>query len=220
MSVTASSLPPNENQEIVDFLRRLASMLTGGRNGEMLQQAASIIETLTQRAITAEQLCLNEQEEHAKSRELREAADRSAETLRAEIMSLTAQLAETTRQAESERSFFAEETHSLQARVQNADAELAKAGAELAKTSAELTKASAELEEASAELEELREPVTGIDDSIAIVPVDSLQLARTQFDFLAAGFAKTGDVISQTICQIGACAIDKALADNVPAEKN
>jgi len=213
MSVTASSLPPNENQEIVDFLRRLASMLTGGRNGEMLQQAASIIETLTHRAIAAEQLCLNEQEEHAKSRELREAADRSAETLRAEIVSLTAQLTETTRQAESERTFFAEETHSLQARVQDADAELAKAGAELAKTSAEL-------EEASAELEELREPVTGIDDSIAIVPVDSLQLARTQFDFLAAGFAKTGDVISQTICQIGACAIDKALADNVPAEKN
>jgi len=199
MSVTASSLPPNENQEIIDFLRRLASMLTGGRNAEMLQQAASIIETLTQRAITAEQLCLNEQEEHAKSRELREAADRSAETLRAEIVSLTAQLAETTRQAESERTFFAEESRSLQARIQDADAELAKA---------------------SAELEELREPVTGIDDSIAIVPVDSLQLARTQFDFLAAGFAKTGDVISQTICQIGACAIDKALADNVPAEKN
>jgi len=213
MSVTASSLPPNENQEIIDFLRRLASMLTGGRNAEMLQQAASIIEALTQRAIAAEQLCLNEQEEHAKSRELREAADRVSETLRAEIVSLTAQLTETTRQAESERSFFAEETHSLQARVQDADAELAKAGAELAKTSAEL-------EEASAELEELREPVTGIDDSIAIVPVDSLQLARTQFDFLAAGFAKTGDVISQTICQIGACAIDKALADNVPAEKN
>ena len=199
MSVTASSLPPNENQEIIDFLRRLASMLTGGRNAEMLQQAASIIETLTQRAITAEQLCLNEQEEHAKSRELREAADRSAETLRAEIVSLTAQLTETTRQAESERTFFAEESRSLQARIQDADAELAKA---------------------SAELEELREPVTGIDDSIAIVPVDSLQLARTQFDFLAAGFAKTGDVISQTICQIGACAIDKALADNVPAEKN
>ena len=219
MTVTASSLPPNENQEIIDFLRRLASMLTGGRNAEMLQQAASIIETLTHRAIAAEQLCLNEQEEHAKSRELREAADRSAETLRAEIMSLTAQLTETTRQAESERSFFAEETHSLQARVQDADAELAKAGAELAKAGAELTKASADLAKASAELDELREPVTGIDDTIAIVPVDSLQLARTQFDFLAAGFAKTGDVISQTICQIGACAIDKALADNVPASK-
>ena len=220
MSVTASSLPPNENQEIIDFLRRLAGMLTGGRNAEMLQQAASIIETLTQRAIAAEQLCQQEQEEHANSRELCEAADRNAETLRAEIVSLTAQLTETTRQAESERTFFAEESRRLQARVHDADAELAKASAELAKASAELTKTSAELEEASAELEELRKPVTGIDDSIAIVPVDSLQLARTQFDFLAAGFAKSGDVISQTICQIGACAIDKALADNVPPAKN
>ena len=112
----------------------------------------------------------------------------------------------TERTGSAQRTFFAEESRRLQARIQDADAELAKASAKLAK--------------ASAELEELRNPVTGIDDTIAIVPVDSLQLARTQFDFLAAGFAKTGDVISQTICQIGACAIDKALADNVPSAKN
>jgi hypothetical protein len=131
-SATVLSVPPNENQEIIDFLRRLASMLTGGRNAEMLLEAAEAIEALAQRALAAERLYEAQQEDHARNLELREAA-------------------------------------------------------------------------------------TAIDHSIAIVPVESLQLARTQFDFLAAGFARNGDVISQTICQIGACAIDKALSGNEPA---
>jgi hypothetical protein len=50
------------------------------------------------------------------------------------------------------------------------------------------------------------------------VPVNSLELARTQFTFLAEDFAKNGDVISQTICEIGACAIDKALTGSLPPE--
>jgi small-conductance mechanosensitive channel len=199
MSVTASSLPPNENQETIDFLRRLASMLAGGPNADMLLKEASTIEALTRRAIAAEQLCQEQQSECAGARELREAAELASANLTAEIATLKSQLAETTRQAESERTSAAEDRRRLQAGLEDAKAQLAKV---------------------NAELDALREPVTGIDDSIAIVPVDSLQLARAQFDFLAAGFAKSNDVISQTICQIGACAIDKALSDNEPAAKN
>jgi hypothetical protein len=73
----------------------------------------------------------------------------------------------------------------------------------------------ARLAQADAELDEYRRPAeTGIDDSIAVVPIASLQLARTQFDYLAKGFASSGDVVSQTICEIGASAIDKALDGN------
>ena len=39
------TLPPNAQQEAVDFLRRLSSMLTGGRNAEMLQEMISPPET-------------------------------------------------------------------------------------------------------------------------------------------------------------------------------
>ena len=46
--------------------------------------------------------------------------------------------------------------------------------------------------------------------------MQSLQLARTQFDYLARGFAGNGDVVSQTICEIGARALDKALGAGVP----
>jgi vacuolar-type H+-ATPase subunit I/STV1 len=209
------SVPPNENQDIIDFLRKLASMLTGGRNAVMLLEAAQAIEAQAERAIAVELLHQERQADHAKNLELREQAQLLSDRLMTEVTALKAQLAESERQAvtevtalkaqlteserqaESERTFFAEEVRHLQARLEDANAQLA---------------------EANAELDELRKPVTVIDHSIAIVPVDSLQLARTQFDFLAAGFARNGDVISQTICQIGACAIDKALSGNEVAE--
>ena len=208
-------MPPNENQDIIDFLRKLAGMLTGGRNAVMLLEAAQAIEAQAERAIAVELLHQERQADHAKNLELREQAQLLSDRLMTEVTALKAQLAESERQAvtevtalkaqlaeserqaESERTFFAEEVRHLQARLEDANAQLA---------------------EANAELDELRKPVTVIDHSIAIVPVDSLQLARTQFDFLAAGFARNGDVISQTICQIGACAIDKALAGNEVAE--
>ena len=41
MAAPVISLPPNAQQESVDFLRRLSSMLTGGRNAEMLQTAGA-----------------------------------------------------------------------------------------------------------------------------------------------------------------------------------
>jgi small-conductance mechanosensitive channel len=209
------SVPPNENQDIIDFLRKLASMLTGGRNAVMLLEAAQAIEAQAERAIAVELLHQERQADHARNLELREQAQLASDRLMIEVTALKAQLTESERQAvtevtalkaqlteserraESERTFFAEEVRHLQARLEDANAQLA---------------------ETSAELDELRKPVTVIDHSIAIVPVDSLQLARTQFDFLAAGFARNGDVISQTICQIGACAIDKALSGNEVAE--
>ena len=43
-----------------------------------------------------------------------------------------------------------------------------------------------------------------------------LRLARTQFDFLSAGFARKGDVISQTMSEIGGFAIDQALTVKKP----
>jgi hypothetical protein len=65
---------------------------------------------------------------------------------------------------------------------------------------------------ANATIEKLRNPDKTIDNSVAIVPVQALQTARDQFTYLAKGYAKSGDLISLTICEVGACAIDKALA--------
>jgi len=200
MTATVDALPPtNENDEIVDFLRRLASMLSGGRNAVMLLEAATMIETLSQRATSAEQRFQEQQEDHARNLELREVAELASDNLVAEVNSLKAQLAESEIKKETERNYFAEESRHLAALADEAKTRVAEANDRLLRV--------------NAEVEALRNPPpVAIDESIAIVPVESLQLARTQFGYLAQGFAKNGDLVSQTICEIGARAIDKALA--------
>ena len=247
MTAPAYSTPSNAHLEAVDFLRRLSSMLTGGRNAEMLQEAANMIETLSRRAAAAEQLYTEQQDENARNLELREVAELASDNLMAEndalkeqaaaevaslkdemaslkqnfaaelaglqeqfadekerfaneVTALTAQLDDAKRKAEIDRNWFAEET--LRAQV----------AAELAQEKHAAV---------HAELEELRKPPPpdAIDESIAVVPVQSLELARTQFDYLARGFAGSGDVVSQTICEIGARALDKALAGGMPSKE-
>lgn len=206
--VPSFSPPANAHQETIDFLRRLSSMLTGGRNAEMLLEAAKTIETLSGRAATAERLFAEQQEDHARNLELREVAELASdnliaemeslkEQLDAELATLKEQLDESRRQAEADRNYFGEAALRLQAQADVTEARLA---------------------QANAELDAYREPIeTGIDESIAVVPIALLRLARTQFDYLAKGFASSGDVVSQTICEIGASAIDKALDGNMPA---
>src|ERR1700756_5248284 len=108
MTAIAESLPPSDDtNEIVDFLRRLASMLSGGRNAEMLLEAATLIENLSSRVVTAEQRFHEQQEDHAKNLELREVAELASDNLVNEVNALKAQLAESEAKAEAERGHFA-----------------------------------------------------------------------------------------------------------------
>jgi hypothetical protein len=212
MTATAESLPPKDDtNEIVDFLRRLASMLSGGRNAEMLLEAATLIENLSSRAASAEQRLREQQEDHAKNLELREVAELASGNLLTEVNALKAQLAESEAKAETERGYFADESRRLAALTDEAKAKVTESDAKIAESNDRLLRV-------NAEIEALRNPPpTPIDESIAIVPIESLQLARTQFGYLAEGFARNGDLISQTICEIGARAIDKALAGDTSA---
>jgi len=197
MTATAVSLSPHENSETVDFLRRLASMMSGGKNAEMLLGAAGIIEALTERAVTAERLCSEQRDERGRNNQLREAAEIATENSSSEAAALRARLADAVRQAEIDRASLTEQAHRLSARAEDAESRLAKV---------------------NAELDELRTPFAELSDTVVAVPTEQLRLARAQFDFLADGFAKNGDVISQTICEIGRCAIEQALAGNKPAK--
>jgi hypothetical protein len=237
-------LPADAHQETVDFLRRLSSMLTGGRNAEMLQEAAGLIETLSRRTAATEQLLGEQQEENARNLELREVAELASDNLIAENDALKQQSAAEVEALKAEmaslKQQFAAELAALQEKFANEKEQFAGENTLLstqlddARRQAEIDRnwfaeetlraqAAAELAQEQhaavhAELEELRKPPPSeqLDDSIAVVPVQSLQLARTQFDYLARGFAGNGDVVSQTICEIGARALDKALAGNVP----
>jgi len=194
--------------ETVDFLRRLASMMTGGRNAEMLLEASDMIEALAHRATSAERLYHEQSDDHARDMELRKVVELAADNLiaevesmsahltetkqqaRAEIARLKVQLAESNQQMEKERAGFEEETRRITALAEAAESRLA---------------------DANASLEALYNPATAR-DSVVMASIQSLQLARTQFGFLADGFAESGDVVSLAICEIGACAIENALA--------
>jgi chromosome segregation ATPase len=200
------TLPSSAQQEAVDFLRRLSSMLTGGRNAEMLQEAASMIEMLGRRAASAEKLFQEHQEEHTRNLELREVAELASDNLLSEVDSLKVeveslkaqlderqkQLEERQRQAETDHNWHAEETLRAQTRAEQAEERVAAL---------------------QAEIDEMRKPQP-IDESIAVVPAKSLQLARTQFDYLAKTFAANGDVVSMTICEIGSRALEAALGSS------
>jgi chromosome segregation ATPase len=260
MPATVRALPADEMQETVDFLRRLASMMSGGRNAEMLQAAAGAIETLSRRASAAEALVHDHQDEHAKSLEQREVAELAADNLLAELNALKAHLSQRESQTEIEMAALREELADQQQQAeaeiaslrlqlvenqQESEAEIASLRAQLAErghADDEIASLKAQIEQRdrlaeidrrvfTEEAERLRaqiqdaanglttmsaateQAIGAIDESVAVVSVQGLRLARTQFGYLAKAFAQSGDVISLTMCEIGAQALDKALAD-------
>lgn len=202
MSATVVPLPPNNSSETIDFLRRMASMVSG-RNGEMLLRAAAMIESLAQRAMTAEQLYHRQQEESTRNAELREVADLASDALLTQVEALRAQLAEVTATAAAERAQAADER--------------ARFEAERVRLLGLMQEAETHVTEVTAELHALRSSVDSFNGTAVAVPIEMLRLARAQFDFLSENFARNGDVISQAMSEIGGCAIDQALAGKTSA---
>ncbi|MBR0839075.1 hypothetical protein JQ607_02610 [Bradyrhizobium liaoningense] len=189
MSATVVPLPPNPSSETIDFLRRMASMVSG-RNGEMLLRAAALIESLAQRAMSAERLYHEQQVESIRSTELREAAELASDAMVGQIAALRTQLAEVAAAAAAERAAFEVERGKLLGLMTHAESHIGKL---------------------TGELETLRASVDSFNETVVSVPIEVLRLARTQFDSLSSGFARNGDVVSQAMSEIGGFAIDQAL---------
>jgi hypothetical protein len=198
MSATVVSLPPHTGDETVDFLRRMASMVSG-RNGEMLMRAAAMIESLSRRATSAELLYHCQQEESVRNAELREIAEIASDRLLGQVEALRVQLAGVTETSAAERAQFATERTQFEA--------------ERGKMLALMKHAEAHVAKVTAELDALRKSVDTFNETAVTVPIEMLRLARAQFDCLSDGFARNGDVVSRAISEIGGCAIDQLLAE-------
>lgn len=196
MSATVVPLPPNSASATTDFLRRMASMVSG-RNGEMLLRAAALIESLTQRAMSAERLFHEQQEENKRLVKLREATELTSDVMVGQIETLRAQLADVTAAAVAERAAFDAERDKLLGLMQHAESHIGKL---------------------TTELDTLRASVDAFNETVVSVPIEVLRLARTQFDYLSSGFARKDDPISQAMSEIGGFAIDQALTAKKPAD--
>jgi hypothetical protein len=109
---------------MVEFLRQLASAMSGGHNAEMLLQAAETIETLRRRAADAERLCEARSSELAHCMALREISEGEADDLMAELEALKEELEHTADEAERSRIRFADETLRLHALAEESHARL------------------------------------------------------------------------------------------------
>ncbi|QIO33326.1 hypothetical protein [Bradyrhizobium sp. 1(2017)] len=196
MSATVVPLPPKPSSETIDFLRRMASMVSG-RNGEMLLRAASLIESLAQRAMSAERLYHEQQIESTRSAELRKAAELASDAMAGQIAALRTQLAEVTAAAAAERAAFDTERGKVLMLMQDAESHIGKL---------------------TTELDTLRASVDSFNETVVSVPIEVLRLARTQFDYLSNGFARRGDVVSQAMSEIGGFAIDQTLTPKKTAD--
>ncbi|UVO39776.1 hypothetical protein KUL72_16150 [Bradyrhizobium arachidis] len=197
MSATVVPLLPNSVSETTDFLRRMASMVSG-RNGEILLRAAALIASLTQRAMSAERLFHEQQEQNKRLVELREATELASDAMVGQIAALRAQLTEATTAAAAERAAFDTERGKLLDLMQDAEGHIGKL---------------------TTELETLRASVDAFNETAISVPIEVLRLARTQFDYLSSGFARKGDVISEAMSEIGGFAIDQALTATKPVDE-
>jgi len=204
MSATVVTLPPNSASETTDFLRRMASMVSG-RNGEMLLRAAALIESLTQRATTAERLYHVQQEANTRNAELREVAELASDGLLRQLDALRGQLSEANTQAVAERDAFAAERAEFAA-------ERTRFEAEREKLLGLMQHAESHIAGVTTELATLQASVDAFNETAVTVPIEMLRLARAQFDHLSAGFARNGDVISQAMSEIGGFALEQALA--------
>jgi fermentation-respiration switch protein FrsA (DUF1100 family) len=195
-SATALPLPPNGTpgtadpaaESSVDFLRRFAGMMSGGRNAEMLLDAAGLIEALSRRATEAERLCQARSSELTHSIALREIAEHEADNLIAEIEALNEQLEHGADEAERGRIRFSDEVLRLHALAEDSHGQLATLMAEHAA---------------------LRTSAAIAEQILRAAQMQALLVARAQF----AALADNGDVVSRTMAAIGGCAIDRALAD-------
>jgi chromosome segregation ATPase len=191
--------------ELVGFLRRFASMVTGGDNAAKLHGAANLIEDLVD-ALDRErkeshdvEARLNQIVSDAEARldqNVRAHAIAQAEidSARTELSALQDEMSEQKRRADA-----AHESVFNEAQVQSLRADAAER--RLRETTDELTKLQASMGE--------------IGKNLVVLPVSTMAALRGQFEFLGRQFGLAGDATSQAMCEVGACTIAEAVEDRL-----
>ena len=183
----------NEIDGLVGFLRRFASMISGGDNADKLHGAANLIEDLVE-ALDRERKQLRDVEARL-NQNVRAYAVAQVEigSVKAEHGVLQSEMAEQKRKAAvAYEAVFGE----AQAQSLRGD------------------KAERQLREATDELQQLRTRLSEIGESYLLLPLATLDALRAQFAFLGREFARFGDATSQAMCEVGACTIAEAIDES------
>jgi len=179
--------PPAETAEILRFLHRFAELMSNGSNSENLLRAARLLEAQMDEAKESNELLRLERVRGDTNLELRKALEDRAAALESETTALKSQLSE-------------------------AELKLNEVALEAEKKQLELLRRA---EAAEAQLDAARsDPANEVcDDTHILVSVTTLHRAKAQFESLAAAFGKSGNIVSQVMCEASASNLDRVIVD-------
>jgi phage-related minor tail protein len=188
------STPPAapETVEIVRFLHRFADLMSTGANSDNLLRAARLLEAQVDKVRESNELLQVERVRSDASSELRKSLEDRIAGLESEITALKSQLSQ------------------QQVKSNEAVAEAERQQGEL------LHRA----QEAEARLAAIQEnPALAVSsDTHVLVPLAALRLAEAQFVSLARAFEKSGNIVSQVMCEASASNLDRTIVDASPPQ--
>jgi hypothetical protein len=181
----SASPTPAEITDILRFLHRFADLMSNGRNSDHLLRAARMLE--------AHIHLLNESRELLQAERIR--GDTSAEACKT---------------LEARIGAFEHEILALKSKLAEQYSRTDVIVAEMERRQAEFMQRA---EEAEAHLAAIQQMPPAIAFGSIAVPLSTLRVAKAQFEALAAAFQKSGNIVSQVMCEASASSLDRAILD-------
>ena len=186
MTEDISSLPASiETTDVLRFLRRFADLMSTGSNSDNLLRAAGLLETQSNLLKQTTELLQAERSRGDAKAQASKALEGRIGELEQEIVALTSRLAE------------------QQSRADEITAEMERRQGEFLQRA----------EEAEARLVAIRQAPPELPAGSVAVQLSTLQIAKAQFESLAASFEKSGNIVSQVMCEASASTLDRVILD-------
>jgi hypothetical protein len=186
MTEHLSDLPTStETTDVLRFLRRFADLMSTGSNSDNLLRAAGLIETQSNILTETRELLEAERSRGSDNAGARKTLEGRIAGLEHEILALTSKLAE------------------QQSRAEEITAEMERRQGEFLQRA----------EEAEAHLAAMREAPPELPSGCVATPLSTLRMAKAQFESLAAAFEKSGNIVSQVMCEASASTLDRVICD-------
>jgi hypothetical protein len=179
-----------ETTDILRFLHRFADLMSNGSNSDNLLRAARMLEAHIDLLKETKELLQIERTRGDTGAEARKALEARIGAFEHEILALKSKLAE---QRSRNDGIVAEMERRLAEFLQRA-------------------------EKAEADLAAIQEMPAAIAFGSIAVPLSALRVAKAQFESLAAAFEKSGNIVSQVMCEASASNLERVIADSGAAD--
>ena len=191
MTEPLPALPASaETTEILRFLHRFADLMSTGSNSDNLLRAARMLETHADLLKETTELLQLERIKGDAGAEMRKTLEARIDETEDEILALQAEL--------SRQQSSANETI-----------------VEMERRQGELLQRA---EQAEAALAAVRDVPPAIPVGSIAIELSTLRVAKAQFESLAQAFEKSGNIVSQVMCEASASSLDRVIRDSGAAE--